>query len=400
MANEKKITRIKKRSTGTEYIPYPQDFQSALDSANAAAAQANNAVVAAQTIVSGTQQLIGGHLIPMFDSGTSYRQYDLVLYQPAGATQPILYKALEAVSPGPWDSTQWQQTSYYQELIDTVGVETVKVSFKKLSDLSALSGITVTVSIGGTNHNYTTDTQGVIVFTVPYGNTYTIIPPAVSGYNTPLSVSRVANNNTRFITVTYSAASTYTNLSVIMSDGTEIPFSGFDGDITEAVLLKLISSVGNCTIAIHNSHPSYAWSNKSIQFPSLPYLNSSQATSDYDGVHNSELIEADRLTLLASYPDLTIPAVNYCRSQSVTINGVTKTGYLPAAGQLVLLKNNVIDVNVALTALGGNTIGLGSGDWWSSSQFSVTYAWFLGYGSLNDSYRKTYSFQVLPFFDF
>ena len=112
-------------------------------------------------------------------------------------------------------------------------------------------------------------------------------------------------------------------------------------------------------------------------------------------------MEVDRIALLPSYPDLTIPSVDYCRAQTITIAGVTKNGYLPAAGQLVTLVNNIFDVNTALSLVGGNTIGLGSGKWWGSTQHSYRSAWGLENGSINRSiYGKNFDYSVLPFFDF
>lgn len=399
-----KITRIKKRSTGGEYIPYPQNFQDALDTAEAQAARAEQAANSAVRVVKTTQELIGGYMIPYFDSGTAYNQYDLVLYKDVTDEEPCLYKALVSMGAGAWDATKWQQTSYYKELINQVGTETVRCAFKRQSDLSPLTGITVTYSINNVNYTATTDSNGYITFAATFGSTYTIIPPAVSGLNTPLSVSKIANSNSRYITITYSTYSPITNIKIVMVDGTEIDFDETlwdTSDNADARLLKLISSQCNCVVAINNSHPNYAWCNKNVLFPSLPQLNTSaQAASDYDGVTNSNLIEYDRThNLLPSYPDLTIPAVAYCRTQTMTIAGVTKEGYLPAAGQLNMLKNNIINVNTALSLVGGNTIGLGSGYWWSSSQYSQNNAWRLNDGSLNH-YIKDTGRQVLPFFDF
>lgn len=402
MANEKKITRIRKN--GIDYLPYPQDFQDALDAAQQHAADAAAGATAAQMIVSGTQQLIGGSLIPYFDSGTAYNQYDLVMYQREGEKEPRLYKALVSMGAGVWDDTKWKQTSYYQELINQVGVETVRCAFKKQSDLSPLTGIKVTYSIDNVNYTATTDSNGYITFAATFGSTYTIIPPAVSGLNTPYSVSKIANSNSRYITITYSTYSPITNIKIVMVDGTEIDFDETTWDTSknaDARLLKLISSQCNCVVAIHNSHPAYAWCNKSdFLFPSLPQLNAEQAKSDYDGVTNTNLMEADRIALLPSYPDLTIPAVDYCRTQTMTIGGVTKEGYLPAAGQLWTLKNNVFDVNKALSILGGNTLGLGSNYWMSSSQRNQTYVWSMTKGDISHGVGKTIPNDVLPFFDF
>jgi hypothetical protein len=397
MANEKKITRIRKN--GVDYFPYPQNFQSALDAAQAHAAAAAAGATAAQMIVSGTQELIGGKLIPYFDSGTAYSQYDLVMYRRPGDTEPHLFKALVNISPGEWLDSNWVQTSYYQELINSVNLETVRVGLKYSADASPIANKTVQVIMNGVTTNYTTDANGYIVFTAAFGTTYTVVAPNIAGYVTPKSVSKVANSNQRYINFAYRL---YTStLVVIKSDGSEVPFSLWNiADNNDAVLLKLETSAGNCCFKIHNTiGTNKKWSSINLQFPSLQNLDQAQATADYDGAGNTQKIEDDWAILVTTNPTLTIDATTYCRAETVTIGGTTYQGFLPAAGQLVAVKNNIYDINNALDTLGGNQLAITSGYWWSSSQNSQTYAWFLYNGSLNINNKNT-AYQVLPFFDF
>ena len=396
MANEKKITRIRKN--GIDYFPYPQNFQDALNAAQQHAADAAAGAEAAQMIVSGTQELIGGQLIPYFDSGTAYSQYDLVMYQRQGDTEPHLFKALVNVSAGEWNDSNWVQTSYYQELINSVNIETVRVGLKYSADASPIANKTVQVIMNGVTTNYTTDANGYIVFTAAFGTTYTVVAPNIAGYVTPKSVSKVANSNQRYINFAYRL---YTStLVVIKSDGSEVPFSLWNiADNNDAVLLKLETSAGNCCFKIHNTIGSKKWASINLQFPSLPYLTQAQATADYDGAGNTQKIEDDWAILVITNPSLTIDATTYCRAETVTIGGTTYQGFLPAEGQLVAVKNNIYDINNALDTLGGNQLAITSGSWWSSSQSSATGAWGLNGGSLNSD-RKYNAFQVLPFFDF
>ena len=397
MANEKKITRIRKN--GVDYFPYPQNFQSALDAAQDHAAAAAAGATAAQMIVSGTQELIGGQLIPYFDSGTAYSQYDLVMYQRTGDTEPHLFKALVNISAGAWNDSNWVQTSYYQELVNSVNMETVRVGLKYSADASPIANKTVQVIMNGVTTSYTTDANGYIVFTAAFGTTYTVVAPNIAGYVTPKSVSKVANSNQRYINFAYRL---YTStLVVIKSDGSEVPFSLWNiADNNDAVLLKLETSAGNCCFKIHNTiGTNKKWTSINLQFPSLPYLNQAQATDDYDGAGNTQKIEDDWSILVTTNPSLTIEATTYCRAETVTIGGTTYQGFLPAAGQLVAVKNNIYDINNALDTLGGNQLAITSGYWWSSSQSSATNAWYLRNGSLN-TYNKNGACQVLPFFDF
>ena len=397
MANEKKITRIRKN--GVDYFPYPQNFQSALDAAQQHAADASAGATAAQMIVSGTQELIGGKLIPYFDSGTAYSQYDLVMYRRPGDTEPHLFKALVNISAGEWNDSNWVQTSYYQELINSVNLETVRVGLKYSADASPIANKTVQVIMNGVTTNYTTDANGYIVFTAAFGTTYTVVAPNITGYVTPKSVSKVANSNQRYINFAYRL---YTStLVVIKSDGSEVPFSLWNiADNNAAVLLKLETSAGNCCFKIHNTiGTNKKWASINLQFPSLLNLDNAQATADYDGAGNTQKIEDDWAILVTTNPTLTIDATTYCRAETVTIGGTTYQGFLPAAGQLVAVKNNIYDINNALTTLGGNQLAITSGYWWSSSQNSQNHAWYLYLGSLGNS-NKINGYQVLPFFDF
>ena len=397
MANEKKITRIRKN--GVDYFPYPQNFQSALDAAQQHAADASAGATAAQMIVSGTQELIGGKLIPYFDSGTAYSQYDLVMYRRPGDTEPHLFKALVNISAGEWNDSNWVQTSYYQELINSVNLETVRVGLKYSADASPIANKNVQVIMNGVTTNYTTDANGYIVFTAAFGTTYTVVAPNITGYVTPKSVSKVANSNQRYINFAYRL---YTStLVVIKSDGSEVPFSLWNiADNNAAVLLKLETSAGNCCFKIHNTiGTNKKWASINLQFPSLLNLDNAQATADYDGAGNTQKIEDDWAILVTTNPTLTIDATTYCRAETVTIGGTTYQGFLPAAGQLVAVKNNIYDINNALTTLGGNQLAITSGGWWSSSQNSQNLAWRLGGGSLS-YYGKLNGCQVLPFFDF
>lgn len=396
MANEKKITRIRKN--GVDYFPYPQNFQSALDAAQQHAADAAAGATAAQMIVSGTQELIGGKLIPYFDSGTAYSQYDLVMYQRSGDTEPHLFKALVNISAGAWNDSNWVQTSYYQELVNSVNMETVRVGLKYSADASPIANKTVQVIMNGVTTNYTTDANGYIVFTAAFGTTYTVVAPNIAGYVTPKSVSKVANSNQRYINFAYRL---YTStLVVIKSDGSEVPFSLWNvADNSDAVLLKLETSAGNCCFKIHNTiGTDKKWSSIPLQFPSLPNLDQAQAIADYDGAGNTQKIEDDLAILVITNPTLTIDATIYCRAETVTIGGTTYQGFLPAAGQLAAVKNNIYDINNALSTLGGNQLAITIGRYWSSSQSSQYYAWSLYYGSLNNTENN--GSQVLPFFDF
>lgn len=74
-----------------------------------------------------------------------------------------------------------------------------------------------------------------------------------------------------------------------------------------------------------------------------------------------------------------------------------KTGYLPAAGELIILRDNINEVNECLTTIGKVVL---SGAFWTvtESSTSTSYAYYINMGNSNCSTdRKSFSKQVLPF---
>lgn len=202
MANEKKITRIRKN--GVDYFPYPQNFQSALDAAQQHANDAENAVTAAEMLVLTTQELIGGKLVPYFDSGTAYSIFDLVMYKNTGDTEAKLYRALAAHAVGDaWNPVNWFQTSLYQEIKDmrSGSNEQVTITVTTWDGLGTVEGLSVGVTIvsSGQVFNYTLDQYGQCTFSVPKLEQYTINVESLTGYRNIPQQTFLATINSRSI---------------------------------------------------------------------------------------------------------------------------------------------------------------------------------------------------------
>ena len=202
MSGEKKITRIRKN--GVDYFPYPQNFQSALDAAQQHAAAAAAGASAAETLVISTQKLIGGGLVPYFDSGTAYAIFDLVMYQGVGETEPKLYRALQAHSVGDaWNPVNWFETSLYSEIKDmrSGSNEQVTITVTTWDGLGTVEGLSVGVTIvsSGQVFSYTLDQYGQCTFSVPKLEQYIINVESLAGYRNIPQQTYLATVNSRSI---------------------------------------------------------------------------------------------------------------------------------------------------------------------------------------------------------
>lgn len=103
--------------------------------------------------------------------------------------------------------------------------------------------------------------------------------------------------------------------------------------------------------------------------------------SDYKGQSNTNIIIQQ-----ASGENSNNNAAHWCYAQTITVNGGTVHGYLPAIGELKDLYNNKFAVESALSLIGSETImeycDYNTTPWlWSSSEYSSLYAWSLRWSS-------------------
>lgn len=88
---------------------------------------------------------------------------------------------------------------------------------------------------------------------------------------------------------------------------------------------------------------------------------------------------------------------NYSRANA---NGKGLTAgrwWLPSLGELMMIYANMRKINYALSLINGAT-QLAETWYWSSTEYSATYAWYLylGYGYANFNTKATYQFRVRP----
>lgn len=123
------------------------------------------------------------------------------------------------------------------------------------------------------------------------------------------------------------------------------------------------------------------------------YTDATSAATDFDGVGNtSKIIKAIGDTN-DGYRDGT--AAGDCAAYTFP-NG--KTGYLGAAGEWQVARQNKEDLNSALTLIGGTTMT--EGGYWTSTEYSSTYAWYQWFDSgsyLNDGNKAIDTYYVRAF---
>ncbi len=125
--------------------------------------------------------------------------------------------------------------------------------------------------------------------------------------------------------------------------------------------------------------------------PNYDYDNISSAQTDFNGAANTSCI-VNYESPYDKDPDnpYTYPAAEYCNSYKPVSKGLGYIGwYLPAAGELHVLKDNYAAINLSLQKLAKTQLSASGGYWSSSEGDSGIYAW-VGRPSNGDLYYVTY----------
>jgi hypothetical protein len=130
---------------------------------------------------------------------------------------------------------------------------------------------------------------------------------------------------------------------------------------------------GDCrfVVAKEDAKSSYVrWGGYGTDISTLTnYTDAALADTDFDGVNNTSKIIAAIGNSNDGYRDGT--AAGDCAAYTFP-NG--KTGYLGAAGEWQVARQNKEDLNSALTLIGGTTMT--EGYYWTSTEYSSDDAWF------------------------
>lgn len=245
------------------------------------------------------------------------------------------------------------------------------------------SGFTITIS-GGFSASQTSASQ---THKIPYGTSYTVSASNVNGYTAPSNQQFTAGSNTRTVTMTY--AEIVNGVFIYDNTGGLTSYSSWNtSNNSKAVGVAVITdNTRMCVKKGVNAKNSIAWSDQ-LYGTDVPGVNNNSNETDYEGQSNTDAIRS-----AATNENSSNNAAHYCYSQTITVNGRTIHGYLPASGELKDLYNNKSGVESSLALIGNTTIAdATNNNWlWSSTESASTPAYSArvkGWGSGSTSYTN------------
>lgn len=152
---------------------------------------------------------------------------------------------------------------------------------------------------------------------------------------------------------------------------------------SKAVGVAILGDDCRFVVAKEDAKSSYVyWGGYGTDISTLTnYTSDTNAATDFDGVNNTSKIIAAIGNSNDGHRDGT--AAGDCAAYTFP-NG--KTGYLGAAGEWQVARQNKEDLNSALTLIGGTTMK--ESDYWTSTEYSSKFAWHQWFDS--DSFLEDY----------
>ncbi|WQJ53817.1 MAG: hypothetical protein [Wendovervirus sonii] len=201
-------------------------------------------------------------------------------------------------------------------------------------------------------------------------------------------------------------------VSIVLEDRSEINF--YEETDKKPLFLKFANddiknTENEILIYLHENHyipeEIYRWQVKKVQIQPNEYLINNvkygsrentikMADKDYSGYETCLRIQ----NIVSNNPKNygAIPAIKYCLNLN-DINGYQ--GYLPSMGQLRIMSDNINLINYVFKYLNLNEIkDLNDDRWWSSTEDSTIYSWYLYYGNSYNSYKVQYYLRIFPLF--
>ena len=113
------------------------------------------------------------------------------------------------------------------------------------------------------------------------------------------------------------------------------------------------------------------------------------------GAKETATFNCDKILAQATASELTSTAVSHCRSKTFTVDSVQYAGQLPTLMELLKILEFMTEVNAADTSASqySSLVLSTSTNYWSSSQNSATYGWYVNSsGRANSSYKSSNNF--------
>lgn len=144
------------------------------------------------------------------------------------------------------------------------------------------------------------------------------------------------------------------------------------------------------------------WASSNVKFDDpdteeedLPYRNSLSLAS----VDCASSTNTTKIIAIGEKLGVSTPAASYCRSQSIVVGGIERSGNLPAFGAIYRASINKIKLDTLCSLLGKTAPSIHSNIWFTSCQFDHANATALDKGDFGSYNRKTNICNVLCCFD-
>ncbi|WQJ53487.1 MAG: hypothetical protein [Wendovervirus sonii] len=201
-------------------------------------------------------------------------------------------------------------------------------------------------------------------------------------------------------------------ISIVLDDKSEINF--YEKSDMFPLLLKIanddiLGTENEILIYLHEDHYIHEWQDiwqtEAVQIQNNEYLINEKkygnqinakraAEKDYSGYENCLRIH----DIVSKDSNIygKIPAIDQCLKIK-NINGYQ--GYLPSMGQLRVLSDNIDMINYIFKYLKLNKIkDLNDDRWWSSTESSNFYSWYLYFGDSFANYKDVGNYHIFPLF--
>lgn len=294
--------------------------------------------------------------------------------------------------------------------------------------------VTVTDSTAGTTNTYNLDAQGKCTFNIPFGDTYTIYYPQISGYISTVSKTFTASIPLRTVESKY--APLVSGMFIMDANFTQYTYeqwvaAGLSGTDAKYMYFSSSDLAQNgaafffCIDDLRTTStiPLKQWLNSNVQVTTLNNFGSRNAAitdfgvTPYDPnipgsgpISNMYAIKSWIDNQAAQGMNYSSELYNYVITKDFTVNGNTYKAYAGTAGQWRFICNesdgNYGTLNQIFNYLHQtdstipDDLGWVNKAFWTSTQLSSTVSWLLRYGSLYyyGNYSKNDRYLVLCFY--
>lgn len=303
---------------------------------------------------------------------------------------------------------------------------TVSLTEKNGDVITPLTGsMEVTVIIDGQSTVYTSDPNGLVVFRVPYGLTYTVTAGRRDGWyisQNAYTLTYTAGQTTRSIVFQYRSYNA--GLFITTAEGDDYTLEEWQAAVAagtktnadalyiHVITADLIGSGGTFLVGIdmirERTFSTYKWNTQQSQFNTIPLNgNSPNLPYYYDGYGQTIAIKEEAQTRI-----LEVPAFDYVTSLSITVDNRICPAFIGSYGQWVIFWSCIAEVDDILLSVRPNGTYLLStftASKWTSSQTGAGQAYSVNGPFQNSSQSsviilpnswKASSYYVVPFFAF